>query len=142
METLSKNDGLFLNLALSYGARDELIRASQKIAEDCLEGRLSPNEIDKTHIEKYLSTQCLSQYSDVDLLIRTSGEKRTSNFLLWESAYAELMFPSCFWPDYTVKEFEQNLDEFTRRERRYGGLSNHNPHDEKKMNSTFGLQQD
>ncbi len=111
------NTTLNLTIALSYGARDEIVQAARRIAEDVAAGRKSPDEIDAEGFAEYLAT---SGIPDPDLVIRTSGEKRLSNFLLWQSAYAELMFTDKLWPDFTKQDLEDAIGEFHRRERRYG----------------------
>src|SRR5690606_7886043 len=97
METLSGNTGLQLNLALSYGSRQEIIQAAKRLAQDCLEGKVQSDLIDESVFQRYLFTSDLGVLSDVDLVIRTSGEIRTSNFLLWQSAYAEYVFLDLPW---------------------------------------------
>lgn len=112
------NDGLQLNIALNYGARDEILMAVRALAEQVSQGQLQPELIDAQRFEAQLYT---AGQPDVDLLIRTSGEYRLSNFLLYQNAYAEFMFPEVLWPDFTVQHFEQALADFGRRDRRYGG---------------------
>ncbi len=109
---------LILNLALNYGGRDEIIRATKTIAEEVAAGRLAPAEIDGETIEKNLYTAGLP---DPDLLIRTSGEMRVSNFLLWQSAYSEFYVTETLWPDFDHAEFCKALLEFAGRDRRFGG---------------------
>ncbi len=112
-----ENSGLQLTIALSYGARDEIVKASQRIADDVSTGRLAPSEIDETTVLSYLETHGVP---DPDLLIRTSGEKRISNFLLWQIAYAELLFLDVLWPDFSRDDLAGALDELGKRQRRYG----------------------
>ncbi len=112
------NDGLQLNIALNYGSRDEILRAVRALAQQVKNGNLQPEQIDAARFEALLYT---AGQPDVDLLIRTSGEYRLSNFLLYQNAYAELMFPEVLWPDFTVQHFAQALADFGKRDRRYGG---------------------
>lgn len=114
---LDQNDGLTLNVAISYGGRAELTRAMQKIAEKVSAGELQPSQIDQDVISAHLDTE---QLPDPDFLIRTSGELRLSNFLLWQSAYTEFYFSEVMWPDFTSVEFERALRVFSGRERRFG----------------------
>src|SRR5438034_133798 len=116
---LSKNNGLSLILALSYGGRTEIVEAVRSIATKVQQGKLDSAEIDEQVISQHLYTK---HYPDPDLLIRTSGEMRVSNFLLWQISYAELVVTSTLWPDFRKKDFFEALEEFTRRHRRYGGL--------------------
>jgi undecaprenyl diphosphate synthase len=111
------NLALNLTIALSYGARDEITQAARRIATDVAEGRTRPEDIDEESFAKYLAT---SDIPDPDLVIRTSGEKRLSNFLLWQSAYSELIFTDKLWPDFTKQDLEDAIREFQSRERRYG----------------------
>jgi undecaprenyl diphosphate synthase len=111
------NSRLVLTLALSYGARDEILRAVRHLAVEVEEGRLSAPDIDEQHIAAALDTSGLP---DPDLLIRTSGEMRISNFLLWQLAYAELYFTEVLWPDFSAAELRRALEDFAARNRRYG----------------------
>ncbi len=111
------NVRLNLNVALSYGARNELVCAARAVAQAAAAGQLDPADLDEAYFEKFLSTAGMP---DPDLLIRTSGERRLSNFLLWQSAYAELVFLDVLWPDFGPAEFGNALTEFARRERRFG----------------------
>ena len=112
-----KNDKLVLNLALSYGARDELCRATRTIAELCTNGTLQPEQIDHQLISDNLYT---TGQPDPDLLIRTGGESRLSNFLLWQASYAEIYFTETMWPDFRRDAYFQALTNYQKRERRYG----------------------
>jgi undecaprenyl diphosphate synthase len=114
---LEKNNGLTLILALSYGGRTELIEAMRTIAEKVKEGRLEPAEINEQLISQHLYTR---HYPDPDLLIRTSGEMRVSNFLLWQISYAELVVTQTLWPDFRRQQFFEALEEYTHRHRRFG----------------------
>jgi undecaprenyl diphosphate synthase len=108
-----------LAVALNYGARSELVQAMRRLGQGVAEGRLRPEEIDEARIEAELDTHDLPP---LDLLIRTSGEQRLSNFLLWQAAYAELYFTDTLWPDFDEAAMAAALAEYARRERRYGGL--------------------
>src|SRR5712692_1361812 len=121
-----QNTGLRLNIALNYGGRAEIVDAFQKLARDVAAGRLQPDEVDEEIINRHLYTRSLP---DPDLLIRTSGEMRISNFLLWQIAYAEIYVTETLWPDFSRACLLEALVEFQRRERRYGGLSDaHSSH--------------
>ncbi len=118
LEEKTKNfDGRNLVLALNYGARDELVRAVRKISNSAKIGEIDPNKIEWEDVARNLDT---ADIPDPDLLIRTSGEMRLSNYLLMQSAYAELYFTDVCWPDFTAEEFSKALKEYGRRERRYG----------------------
>ena len=112
------NDLLHLTVAINYGGRDELARAARKLAEDAVAGRIEAGAIDEHALEERLDTHDLP---DPDLVIRTSGESRISNYLLWQSAYAEYEFTDTLWPDFTPAELELILSRFVQRERRFGG---------------------
>jgi undecaprenyl diphosphate synthase len=112
-----KNSGLILNLALSYGGRAEIVRMVQKIAKKTKEGNIDPDLITPELISDFLYTKGMP---DPDLLIRTSGEMRISNFLLWQIAYTEIFITETLWPDFSKKEFLQILKHYKNRERRYG----------------------
>jgi len=114
---LSKNSGLTLNLALNYGGRDEVLRATRKALEQ------GEAELTEQKIWDHLDTAELGKLASVDLLIRTSGEQRTSNFLIWQAAYAEFYFTDLCWPDFTQQEFEKALEAFANRDRRFGAIS-------------------
>jgi undecaprenyl diphosphate synthase len=111
------NDGLLLNLALSYGSRAEITEAVRAIAEKVAAGALNPDDIDEALVAGHLYTHNIP---DPDLLIRTSGEMRVSNFLLWQLAYTELAISPTLWPDFTPEEFLRILDEYRQRRRRFG----------------------
>ena len=106
---------MVFHLAVNYGSRLELVQAARR----CVEDGLAPGEIDEEALDARLWTAGIP---DVDLLIRTSGEMRISNFLLWQSAYAEFYITDCLWPDFDASQFQAALDEYSRRERRFGGL--------------------
>ncbi|MGA3180235.1 MAG: isoprenyl transferase [Verrucomicrobiota bacterium] len=114
---LANNNGLTLILALSYGGRAEIVEAVRGIAQKIKEGRVEPAEINDQLISEHLYTR---HYPDPDLLIRTSGEMRLSNFLLWQISYAELVVTSTLWPDFRKPQFFEALEEYTRRHRRFG----------------------
>ena len=116
---LSRNNGLTLILALSYGGRTELVEAMRSIAEKVKTGTIEPAEINEEVIAQHLYTR---NWPDPELLIRTSGELRISNFLLWQISYAELVVTPTLWPDYRKAQFYEALEEYTRRHRRFGGL--------------------
>jgi undecaprenyl diphosphate synthase len=117
MKETEKNEGMVLNLALSYGGRDEIVKAARGIAQDVREGRFGPEGITKELFSRYLYTAGLP---DPDLLIRTSGEMRVSNFLLWQIAYSELFVTETLWPDFRKEELLQILRAYQMRERRFG----------------------
>ena len=112
------NDGTHLTIALNYGGRDEVARATQRLAQDVADGKLDPADVDQETLPRYLDTHVLP---DPDLVIRTSGEARISNFLLWQSAYAEYEFIDTLWPDFTREVFAGVLANFGKRDRRFGG---------------------
>ncbi len=114
------NDRLTLVIALSYGARAEIAGAARRIAEAVKDGTLDPSEVGEKLLERHLLTEGIP---DPDLIIRTSGEKRLSNFLLWQAAYAELMFIDRYWPDFTKEDLEDAVREYHGRERRYGATA-------------------
>ena len=114
---LAKNNGLTLILALSYGGRTEIVEAVRGIGQKIKEGQLDPAEINDQLISEHLYTR---HYPDPDLLIRTSGEMRISNFLLWQISYAELVVTPTLWPDFRKAQFFEALEEYTRRHRRFG----------------------
>lgn len=115
----SANDRLFLSVAINYGGRDEITRAMRAMARDVAEGKLAPAEIDALRISDYLDTSFLP---DPDLVIRTSGETRVSNFLLWQAAYSEYVFTPVLWPDFTPEIMRALLTTYLARERRFGGV--------------------
>ncbi|MFT4743580.1 MAG: undecaprenyl diphosphate synthase [Yoonia sp.] len=116
----SGNDKVHLTIALNYGGRDEVTRAAQRLAFEVEQGRLSHKDVDAETLAKFLDTRFLP---DPDLVIRTSGEARISNFLLWQSAYAEYEFIDTLWPDFTAEEFGKILSRYGNRERRFGAVT-------------------
>ena len=114
------NSGLVLNLAINYGGRAEIVDAVKKISQHVLEGKMDPDQIDEALFSQYLYTP---ELPPVDLIVRPSGEKRISNFMLWQGAYAELVTLDTYWPSFTEQHLEQALEEYARRERRFGGLA-------------------
>jgi undecaprenyl diphosphate synthase len=119
ISALSKNNGLTLILALSYGGRTEIVEAVRGIAAQVKEGKLDPGEINEQVVSQHLYTKGIP---DPDLLIRTSGEMRVSNFLLWQISYSEFVITNTLWPDFRKAQFYEALEEYTRRHRRFGGL--------------------
>jgi len=118
-ELTKENDRLTLVVAFNYGARQEIVRAARRMAEQVAVGRLKPDEID---VERLSQTLDAPEIPDPDLIIRTSGEQRLSNFLLWQSAYSELVFVPTYWPDFDRAALESAIREYQQRERRFGGL--------------------
>lgn len=121
MERTKHNDGLQLNFALNYGGRHELLDAMKKMFVDLQERKLSLDDVDEDHFAKYLYT---ANMPEPDLLIRTGGEKRLSNFLLWQLAYTEFWFTDVLWPDFSEEDFLLALNHYGQRDRRFGGLPN------------------
>ena len=117
-------DGMVLNFALNYGSRDEITRAVQEVAAAVQAGTISPEAIDEELVSQHLMTAPLGEFADPDLLIRTSGEERISNFLLWQLAYSELEFVPEHWPDFDAESLKRAIVEFQGRHRRFGGLKN------------------
>ncbi|MCH3911865.1 MAG: isoprenyl transferase [Limosilactobacillus oris] len=117
-------DGMVLNFALNYGSRDEITRAVQEVAAAVQAGTISPEAIDEELVSQHLMTAPLGEFADPDLLIRTSGEERISNFLLWQLAYSELEFVPEHWPDFDAESLKWAIIEFQGRHRRFGGLKN------------------
>lgn len=117
MTDTAGNKGMVLNLALSYGGRDEIVQAASRIAQDARDGAISPQEMTPELFSRYLYT---ADMPDPDLLIRTSGEYRLSNFLLWQSAYTEFYFTDVLWPDFCEKDLLAAIKDYQKRERRFG----------------------
>jgi undecaprenyl diphosphate synthase len=114
-----ENAEFHLTIAFNYGGRDELLRASQSVARAAADGTLDPDTLDETGLAGHLDT---AELPDVDLMIRTSGEQRISNFLLWQAAYAELVFLDVLWPDFDRQDLARAIDTYRQRSRRYGGV--------------------
>lgn len=119
LEKTKNNTGLKFHIALNYGSRKEIVRSTKKIAKKIKEGSLSPEEITTEIMTNNMYT---SGIPDPDLVIRTGGERRLSNFLLWQTAYSEFVFTDVFWPDFTPQCFEDAITEFQSRIRRFGGI--------------------
>lgn len=118
-ETTRECDGTNLTIALNYGGRDEVARATKRLAEDVASGKLLPENVDEETLPHYLDTHVLP---DPDLVVRTSGEARISNFLLWQSAYAEYEFIDTLWPDFSEDVFARLIASYAARDRRFGGV--------------------
>jgi len=113
----AQNDKLHLTIAFNYGSQDEIARAAKRLALDVAAGKIAPDAVNAQSFSRYLDT---AELPDLDLLIRVSGEVRLSNFLLWQAAYAELIFLDVLWPDFDKSSLETAIDEFRRRDRRFG----------------------
>jgi undecaprenyl diphosphate synthase len=118
-EASANNQGLNLTIAINYGSRDEMVRAMRRMMSDCRDGKISVEQVDEKLFSSYLDTAGIP---DPDLLIRTSGEQRLSNYLLWQLAYSEFYFTDIPWPDFHKKELELAIEAYNKRDRRYGGL--------------------
>ena len=119
VEYSKSNNGIILNIAFNYGGKDEIINATKKIAMDVKNNNLSVDKINEELFESYLMTNGLPK---IDLMIRTSGEKRISNFLLWQLAYSEMIFTSTYWPDFDEAELSKCIIEYQKRDRRFGNV--------------------
>lgn len=119
-EATQKNTGTTLTLALNYGGRSEILDAVRRLAEQIKDGRLNPDELTEEHLSQHLYT---ANMPDPDLMIRTSGEMRVSNYLLWQIAYTEILVTDRLWPDYRGIHLLEAIEEYQRRERRFGGLN-------------------
>ena len=118
-EYSQKYDEIYFQIALNYGSRDEIIRGIRKLAQDAADGKVKPEEIDEHVFDNYLDTAGIP---DPDLMIRTSGELRLSNFLLWQMAYTEFYFTDVAWPDFDKAELVKAIEKYNQRDRRYGGV--------------------
>ena len=118
-ESSKGNTGLNFQIAINYGSRDEMVRAIRRLTQDCMEGEVRPEDIDERLFASYLDTR---EVPDPDLLIRTSGEQRLSNYLLWQLAYTEFYFTEVPWPAFTKEELWKAIEKYNSRERRYGGV--------------------
>ena len=118
-EATKNNDGLHFQIALNYGSRDEMIRAMKRLAADCKDGKTDVEQIDEQLFASYLDTH---EIPDPDLMIRTSGEQRLSNYLLWQLAYSEFYFTDVLWPDFTKDELVKAIEYYNGRDRRFGGV--------------------
>ena len=120
LEEATKNyDGLCFQIALNYGSRDEMIRSMRRLCQDCIDGKVDVNGIDEAVFEQYLDT---ADIPDPDLMIRTSGEQRLSNYLLWQLAYSEFYFTDVLWPDFSKEYLEKAIEYYNKRDRRFGGV--------------------
>ena len=115
----SKCTGVNLTIAINYGGRDEVARATKRLAQEVRDGRLDPEDVNEETLTRFLDTRVLP---DPDLIVRTSGEARISNFLLWQSAYAEYEFVDTLWPDFSAQELAKLVNAYGKRERRYGSV--------------------
>ena len=118
-EASKNNDGLNFQIAINYGSRDEMVRAMRKMMKDCEAGKITSDEVTEEVFESYLDTHGIP---DPDLLVRTSGELRLSNYLLWQLAYTEFYFTDVPWPDFTKEELEKAIMQYNNRDRRYGKI--------------------
>ena len=116
-EATKNNGGLNFQIAINYGSRDEIIRGVRRLVKDCAQGKVEPEQIDEKLFEGYLDTHDIP---DPDLLIRTSGELRLSNFLMWQLAYTEFYFTDIHWPDFTKEELMKAIEQYNARDRRFG----------------------
>lgn len=122
MDETKDNTGMILNFAFNYGSRAEITQATQAICQKAVDGEISLKDIDESMIEQHLLTESVSPYQDVDLLIRSSGEQRLSNFLLWQNAYSEFYFSDLLWPDFNGDVLDEALLSYKKRQRRYGAV--------------------
>ncbi len=122
VEDTKDNTGMILNFAFNYGGRAEIVHAAKSLAIEAVDGSIDPEKIDDSMFENHLLTGQLGDLADPDLLIRTSGEERISNFMLWQLAYSEMIFDKAYWPNYTVDNLIEDIKEFDRRDRRYGSV--------------------
>ena len=118
-EATKNNGGLIFQIAINYGSRDEMRRAMTALAKDCVEGKVNPDEISEALFDTYLDTHDIP---DPDLMIRTSGEQRLSNYLLWQLAYSEFYFTDVPWPDFSKEELVKAIEQYIKRDRRFGSV--------------------
>ncbi len=118
-EKTQNRTGMVLNVAVNYGGRQEIVRAAKALAEEVRQGKLAPEDMDEACVEQHLYTK---NQPMPDFILRTSGEQRISNFLLWQCAYAEFITTDVFWPDFTRKDFDEAVAAYHKRDRRFGGL--------------------
>ena len=118
-EATKNNDGLNFQIAINYGSRDEMVRAMRKMAQDVKDGKMDVDDISESSFENYLDTHGIP---DPDLMIRTSGELRLSNYLLWQLAYSEFYFTEVLWPDFNKDELVKAIEYYNGRDRRFGGV--------------------
>jgi len=121
-EDTKDNTGMILNFAFNYGGRAEIVQAAKNLAIQAADGSLDPEKIDDSMFADNLLTNQLGDLADPDLLIRTSGEERISNFMLWQLAYTEMVFDDTYWPEFSVDNLIEDIKEFDRRDRRYGSV--------------------
>lgn len=121
-QATADNDGMILNFAFNYGSRQEITAAISKIALDIQNKKIEVDSINEQLVSDYLMTAKFGDYADPDLLIRTSGEERLSNFMLWQLAYSEFYFTKTYWPDFTTDEFKKIVEEYQHRDRRFGKI--------------------
>jgi len=122
VEDTKDNTGMILNFAFNYGGRAEIVHAAKNLAIEAANGSIDPEKIDDSMFAGQLLTNQLGDLADPDLLIRTSGEERISNFMLWQLAYSEMIFDDTYWPDYSVDNLIEDIKEFDRRDRRFGSV--------------------
>ena len=118
-ESTKNNGGLNFQIAINYGSRDEMRRAITALAKDCMDGKVNPDDISEAMFDTYLDTHDIP---DPDLMIRTSGEQRLSNYLLWQLAYSEFYFTDVPWPDFSKEELVKAIEQYNKRDRRFGGV--------------------
>lgn len=122
IEDSKENTGMVLNFAVNYGGRSELLEAAKAMAEDIAAGKLKSSKVKEADFEHYLMTSTMAPYQNVDYMIRTSGEERISNFMLWQNAYSEFYFTPLAWPEFDAAAFDAALGEYQKRQRRFGGV--------------------
>lgn len=118
----AENTGMILNFAVNYGGRSEILAAAKELANDLAAGTKNPQKVTEEDFESYLMSSVLGEYQNVDYMIRTSGEERISNFMLWQNAYSEFYFSPLAWPDFEETAFDEALAVYQKRQRRFGGV--------------------